>query len=675
MFNLKRHIKTLLFFAAFSSAHFQSTQDIQTMKSQYERMNRGQSQSIINAEMGVEDQGTVIQPKKATVSPYAINAIDSLDYVSKFFGYNFFTRRDSLAFWENLPTPLNYLLGPGDELIVSLWGETQLRKKYIISRDGKIYDNKVGVLNLMGKTIEEAQEHINSKFERVYSTLGGSKPTTYLDISLGQLRSINVNFVGEVKFPGVYPVHPFSNIITGLIQAGGVDTTGSLRTIFLKRGTEIKKIDLYNYLIKGDIPKGIQLRDQDVIVIPPRLTTVTIDSAVVRPGIYESLPDETIFDLINYAGGLQPYSSKTVGIRRIVSPDSSDKINSYIKNFYVDYQETKERIVKNGDIITILSIFESDYEVEIIGQVKKPGVYYFFEGMTLLDLIDLGGGFKDTSYFESVYKVKGELIRMNSKEIYDEIISIDLNGFDQKNDFKNIKLKNFDRFVVHSNIHANKRKNINISGEINIPGYYVLKEDNETLQSLINRSGGITDNALESGVSIFRDKNYFENPPEDKKLEGLLLEKEKSEPSIIKQGFEEVTKNKIKLAWQDLDIILMPGDSIVVRPKVGAVYVAGEVYNPGLVGYQKNKSVRFYLNSAGGINNYGNRNNVVIVYPNGITVPWRRWKFNRIIDGSTIVVYQKADMTPFDITAFTSNLSSVLTSVVTIILLSEQLKN
>ncbi len=645
------------------------------MKSQYERMNRGQSQSIINAEMGAEDQGTAIQPKKATVSSYAINAIDSLDYVSKFFGYNFFTRRDSVAFWENLPTPLNYLLGPGDELIVSLWGETQLRKKYIISRDGKIYDNKVGVLNLMGKTIEEAQEHINSKFERVYSTLGGSKPTTYLDISLGQLRSINVNFVGEVKFPGVYPVHPFSNIITGLIQAGGVDTTGSLRTIFLKRGTEIKKIDLYNYLIKGDIPKGIQLRDQDVIVIPPRLTTVTIDSAVVRPGIYESLPDETIFDLINYAGGLQPYSSKTIGIRRIVSPDSSDKINSYIKNFYVDYQETKERIVKNGDIITILSIFESDYEVEIIGQVKKPGVYYFFEGMTLLDLIDLGGGFKDTSYFESVYKGKGELIRMNSKKIYDEIISIDLNGFNQKNDFKNIKLKNFDRFVVHSNIHANKRKNINISGEINIPGYYVLKEDNETLQSLINRAGGITDNALESGVSIFRDKNYFESPPKDKKLEGLLLEEEKSEPSVIKQGVEEFTKNKIKLAWQDLDIILMPGDSIVVRPKVGAVYVAGEVYNPGLVGYQKNKSVRFYLNSAGGINNYGNRNNVVIVYPNGITVPWRRWKFNRVTDGSTIVVYQKADMTPFNITAFTSNLSSVLTSIVTIVLLSEQLKN
>ena len=117
----------------------------------------------------------------------------------------------------------------------------------------------------------------------------------------------------------------------------------------------------------------------------------------------------------------------------------------------------------------------------------------------------------------------------------------------------------------------------------------------------------------------------------------------------------------------------MPGDSIIINPEVGAVFVAGEVYNPGLVEFQSGKSVRYYINSAGGINNYGDRDNVVVVYPNGITVPWGRFQSPRIIDGSTVVVYQKADLTPFDATVFANNMSSLLSSLVAIILLTQQL--
>ena len=136
----------------------------------------------------------------------------------------------------------------------------------------------------------------------------------------------------------------------------------------------------------------------------------------------------------------------------------------------------------------------------------------------------------------------------------------------------------------------------------------------------------------------------------------------------------EVEKNsKIILAWEGFEVNLMPGDSVIIKEKVGAVFVTGEVYNAGLVEFQKGKSIRYYLDSAGGINNYGNRDNVILVYPNGITVPWRLFRSPKIMDGSTIVVYQKEVLTTFDATMFANNIASLLSSMVTILVLSQQI--
>ena len=200
-----------------------------------------------------------------------------------------------------------------------------------------------------------------------------------------------------------------------------------------------------------------------------------------------------------------------------------------------------------------------------------------------------------------------------------------------------------------------------------------MLNDNESLQSLINRAGGFSSKALKSGISIYRDENYFEDPPKDKILIQL------QEETIVGPSGKNVSlrqeNSKIKLGWEGLSVTLMPGDSIVVKQQVGAVFVTGEVYNEGLVEYQKGKSIRYYLDSAGGINNYGNRDNVIVVYPNGITIPWRRFRSPKILDGTTIVVYQKADITPFDATTFASNTASLLSSLITMLVLSKQLQN
>ena len=332
------YYSVIIFLALFSRMFSQSAQDLQKMKSEYERLQKGQSniQQSPSSQLNVGiDTGI---PSQAILSTYPFEAMDSVEIGLKHFGYDFFTLRDTVKFWENLPATANYLLGPGDELIVTLWGETQVRETYTISREGKIYNDKVGLMNMGGKTIGQSKKYLMDQFSRVYATLKGERPSTFMDVSLGKLRSINVNFVGEVKFPGVYPIHSFSTVITGLIQAGGIDTTGSLRNIrILRDGKKFTDIDLYSYLLKGNVPNQIQLRDQDVVVVPVRLSRVEIDSAVVRPGIYESISGETIRQMIDNAGGLTPFASSIIGLERITPIQNRKKDEIDYKNYYIDF--------------------------------------------------------------------------------------------------------------------------------------------------------------------------------------------------------------------------------------------------------------------------------------------------------------------------------------------------
>ncbi|MDP7126588.1 MAG: polysaccharide biosynthesis/export family protein, partial [Candidatus Marinimicrobia bacterium] len=229
MINKYKHIVYVLFVSVFALGYGQSTQELQRLRSDYEKFQRDQNQLAMPKGVDQEVEPGTGLPREAQITSYQPMAVDEImeDEGLKHFGYDFFTRRDEVAFWENLPTPANYLLGSGDELVISLWGETQIREKYTITRDGKIYDGKVGLLTLTGKSMGEARQYLKDQFARVYATLKGKNATTFIDVSLGELRSINVNFVGQIKYPGVYPIHPFSTVITGLIQAGGVDTTGS----------------------------------------------------------------------------------------------------------------------------------------------------------------------------------------------------------------------------------------------------------------------------------------------------------------------------------------------------------------------------------------------------------------------------------------------------------------
>ena len=244
-------------------------------------------------------------------------------------------------------------------------------------------------------------------------------------------------------------------------------------------------------------------------------------------------------------------------------------------------------------------------------------------------------------------------MRRDPKTRYEQVIEIDLRKLiSDDNVLYNIPLQNLDRFVIHANLNFFEKENIQILGEVNIPGSYPLISDNETLESLLERAGNLTSKALTNGISIFREKQYFET---NKNID------------------DEAGLNRIRVAWSNQDVILMPGDSIVVKEATKTVNVVGQVYNPGLIEFKKGKSVKYYLNAAGGLSDLGNKNGIVVIYANGIVSPKKWYKSPEIEDGSTIIVNEKELREPFNPTQFATNWTSIISSLVSVFVLSQQI--
>lgn len=647
-----RFILIALLSSFLSISYSQTLQELERLRKEYENRNSLEKMESSN-DMSIDFNQKDFETKIIRYGDSKDIAIQKDSLRLNYFGYDFFTKRDTINFWENLPIPRDYIIGPGDELIISIWGQTQIRKNYLVSRAGKIYDEKVGIIVVSGRSIIDLKKFLKKEYGRVYSTLKGTNPSSFIDISLGQLKSINVNFVGEVKYPGVYAIHSFSDLITGLIRAGGIKNTGSLRKIYINRNDEkILTLDLYKYFISGSLPKDILLKDQDIIVVPVRNNTVEVDSAVIRPGIYESLDGETVMDLIQISGGLKKEASKTVSLKRIVPIEKRSKLSLDIENYYVDLDDSDEIQVQNGDRIEVKSIFKSSLNVEIFGQVKKQGRYNYYDGMTFGDLIDLSGGFSDSTFSKSVYMKQAEIIRRDPSSRYEKIIKVSLENFYEHKKVSSLKLNNLDRIIVHENLNFFERKNIKIYGEVNIPGQYPLIRDGEDLQSLINRAGGFTSKALKNGIAIYRESEIENNNKNSK---------------------EYNNNQRQRVAWKNTSLKLMPNDSIVVREATNTISIEGEIYNPGIIDFKKGKSINYYINSAGGLTNKADKNKIIVIFANGVVIPKKR--FNSIImqDGAHIVINKKEPQPPFNLTQFATNWTSIISSMITAVVLSRQI--
>ena len=286
----------------------------------------------------------------------------------------------------------------------------------------------------------------------------------------------------------------------------------------------------------------MRLHDNDVIFVPPRNSSIEIDGALKRPGIYESLPNESVADLVDYAGGLKAKAQHKLAIFRfepeLETSDSQNPVNA----LYTHRDKAGEISIQG--VNRIMAYFAPDYtkSIYIYGQVKNPGEYGFEKGMNVLSLVKLAGGLFDDTYYQTIYAKRAEIIRRNPESDFPKVIPINLEELKQGNKSQNIELHNWDIMLVRKNQNFTVSKQVQITGEVKIPGVYSLRRPQESLADLLGRAGGYTAKAFVDGVKLYRDS--------------------------------------IQVAIDNFNVSLMDGDSISVPEHPGVVHVIGEVYNP-----------------------------------------------------------------------------------------------
>ena len=590
---------SFLFFNQF--LHSQTLGEIEKLKKDYENaLSRQEMQKPRSIQEAENNANSAALPDKLVysrkdVESLLVNTQKLLDELNSmkdtvkimpYAGYDVLTSRDSIPFWQNLPLPSNYVLGPGDEIIISLWGEVESYDSKKINREGQLFIEDIGLMNLGGKSLNSAKSYVLSKYSKKYSTLIGPYPKSFIDLTVGELKSLNVHFVGSVNIPGVHLIHPFSNVISGLIQSGGVKNIGSLRNIKIFRNDSlIAKIDLYDYIFLGNKTSDIRLMDQDVVFIPPRESTIAISGRIRNPGYYELTFNETVEDLVKYSSGFDTRSMSSLFLYRYE--------DSTLKAFLVNKNNMADFKLINGDSLHIPITDKIDPFIFVDGQIKNPGRYPYQKGMTIKTLFESTSSEKYEDFMSTIDLSKVKIYRKNPKGNKVESSSVD---YLKENSFE---LKSGDHLTFTPKKYFRSIESVKITGEINIPGTYPVN-NLTTLKELLEISGGYTEYALRNGVEVFRDS--------------------------------------LKIAWDHDSFILNHNDSLNVLKKTGLVLVRGEVNSPGYFSYNNRYGIKKYIQKAGGFSAFAEPRDVYVIYPNGVSKPYSRWSNPKITEGSTIII-------------------------------------
>ena len=414
----------------------------------------------------------------------------------KHFGYDIFSQDPAVfqATSVGIVDP-DYLIGPGDEIIVMLWGETQFRQVLSVDREGFVFVSEIGQVFVNGLNLNLLEAKLFRVFSQSYASLNpqGRSPTTFLDVSLGNLRPLRIQVLGEVAQPGAYTVSPSATLFSALYYFNGPTTLGSLRDVQLIRGgKKIASIDFYDFLLTGKKPNDQKLQLDDVIFIPSRLKTVTIEGEVKRSGIYELKPEETLNDLIAIAGGLKitAYLDRSQ-IDRVVSFQDREQLGMdrmYIDVNIKDIINTEKKFsVQDEDHIKIFSILDlRQNTVDLRGSVIRPGRYDLGESLKLADLISKADGLLGDAYLDRV-----DIVRVRP-DFSEELIKLNLSKALEGDIENNIELRSLDRIRIYGITEMVPSTYVSITGHVKRPGRF-LRQENMTLYDLIFKAGGFLD--------------------------------------------------------------------------------------------------------------------------------------------------------------------------------------
>jgi protein involved in polysaccharide export with SLBB domain len=610
-----------------------------------------------------------IQPEEQSEFQTFVSA--SLGRQLPFYGHDLFGDvPNTFSPLDNVPVTADYMIGPGDELLVRGWGQVDFDLSVTVDRNGAIYLPKVGNVNVSGIRFQSLQGYLKNSISRSFRNFD-------LNVSLGKLRSIQVFVVGQARRPGAYTVSSLSTLVNTLFASGGPSLRGSLRHIQVKReGRVASELDMYDFLLNGDKSKDIALLPGDVIYIPPVGQLAAIAGSINSPAIYELKGDKTaLSELIDLAGGLTTTANgDKVRVERI-----DDRKMRKVEEFSLD-AAGQQRLLKDGDVVQVQAISgQFDNAVTLRGNVANPGRYPWHEGMRVKDLIPDMDALIVPEYWARQNRIfRTDIaderglrteIKRNQNEINWDYALIDrlqkdelttallpfslgkaLSGDDAEN---NLPLQPGDVVTIFSKedirVPAAKRSvYVRLEGEFNQAGVYKA-QPGETLRQLVARAGGLTPSAYLFAAEFDRDSV---RASQQRKLEEMAdrmaedIERNLAAKSQAALGKEEVDAAKAQAAGQrallqrlrqaratgrivldmapdktrlqDIpEIVLEDGDRFVVPPRVSTVSVMGMVYNENAFMFRPGKQVSDYLEQAGGPTRDADESRIYILRADG----------------------------------------------------------
>jgi protein involved in polysaccharide export with SLBB domain len=430
-------------------------------------------------------------PIEQEVADKAFKITTEKDSVINIFGHNIFNNKNlTFAPDANVPTPVNYVLGTGDEVVIEIWGASQMTIMETLSSEGSISIENIGPIYLNGMTVEEANKYLRERFSRVFAGVGDG--SSQMKLTLGRIRTIQINVMGEVVAPGNYAVSSLSTVLHALYRSGGVNEIGSLRAIKIYRdGKLLKVLDVYQSILDGKMENDVRLNDRDVIIVPPYDVLVDISGKVKRPMKYEMKKSETVADLLKYAGGFSG-DAYTTNLRLTRPTGDQSKIYTLSQSNYSSFE------LADGDSLVVasgLDLFEN--RVEIKGAVFREGFYEIGEEIkTLSQLLDKAGGLRGDAFMN-----RAVLLR-EKDDLTNETLAVDLRGL-VNGASSDIPLRKNDVLYIPSLSDLTEGKIFTIYGEVLRPGVYPYAE-NTTLEDMIIRAGGLLESASLVKVDVAR---------------------------------------------------------------------------------------------------------------------------------------------------------------------------
>lgn len=678
----------------------------------------------------------------------------------KIFGHNIF--KDKTLNFEpnmNIATPDDYKLGPGDEVIIDVWGASQSTFIDEISPDGNVNIDILGLVYLSGLTVKEADKYLKEQYSRIYAGISGDNPSAHIKLSLGKVRSIQVRVMGEVENPGTYTVSAFASVFHALYLAGGVNNIGTLRAIKVYRNNkQVVTLDIYDYLLNGKTGDDVRLSDGDVISVDTYNCLVNVEGKVKRPMFYEMKESETVADLLRYSGGFAREAYRgDVRIermgereRQIFTLNDVQQKNFYVKDGDVmtvdSISDTYENLVeakgalyrpgkfqyggniksvrdlvnvaggvkpeafmnrallnrrlpdmtmenvsidlkgiidgtapdvelRSNDVLYVPDISEvQDIPVYMIyGEVAFPGKYRFAENTRIEDLILIAGGLKDcasTARVEVVRRMRdSDAVTSNDTIAYTYTFPID-RGLVVENGSSFI-LQPYDAVYVRRSPSYYEQQNVEIQGEVNFAGTYVLSSKNMRLSDLVKAAGGLTDIAYGKGARLERKLTEEERTRAlntlntvQRQLDSLSI-KNLEVPNVIPVGVE--LEKALANPGSDADVVLQEGDKLIIPQYSNTVKIDGNVMYPNSVAFKEGKKLKYYIEQAGGYGLNAKKSKTIIIYKNGTVATAKKNSRSLIQPGCEIIVPTKAQRNTLKLAELLS-ISSTSASLATVVL-------